>query len=76
MISDLKSTFEVFQRVKFEYLKDELYTAETLAPSLLQDAMRRGSVLCIVNLTRQARNIYKAVKIWLRKAGTTSKSFT
>lgn len=62
MISDLKSTFEAFQRVKFEYLKDELYTAETLAPSLLKDARERGSVLCIVNLTRQARNIYGAVK--------------
>ena len=69
MISDLKSTFEVFQRVKFEYLKDELYTAETLAPSLLQDAMRRGSVLCIVNLTRQARNIYKAVKDLVKESG-------
>ncbi|WP_306539746.1 CRISPR-associated helicase Cas3' [Megasphaera sp.] len=69
MISDLKSTFEAFQRVKFEYLKDGLYTAETLAPSLLKDARERGSVLCIVNLTRQARTIYQALQKLVGESG-------
>ncbi|WP_296826702.1 CRISPR-associated helicase Cas3' [uncultured Megasphaera sp.] len=62
MIDNLNDTFEAFQRVRFEYLKDELYTAETLAPRLLHDARERGSVLCIVNLTRQARTIYQALQ--------------
>ena len=69
MIDNLDDTFEAFQRVRFEYLKDELYTAETLAPRLLYDARERGSVLCIVNLTRQARNIYKAVKNLVGESG-------
>ena len=62
IMDDLKAVYEAFQRVKFEYLKDTLHTAETLAPLLLKDAVESGSVLCIVNLTRQARDIYTAVK--------------
>lgn len=69
MIDDLDDTFEAFQRVHFEYLKDELYTAETLAPSLLKDTRERGSVLCIVNLTRQARKIYQALQKLVGESG-------
>ena len=65
--SDL--VFQAFQRVSFEYLKDMLYTAESLGPLLLQDAVKRGNVLCIVNLTRQARDLYKAVEKLVAKSG-------
>lgn len=55
--------------MSFEYLKDMLYTAESLGPLLLQDAVKRGNVLCIVNLTRQARDLYKAVEKLVAKSG-------
>lgn len=69
IVSELNSVFQAFQRVRLRYLKDTLYTAETLAPSLLKDARERGSVLCIVNLTRQARDIYEAVKKLVDEGG-------
>ena len=63
IVKNLDQIFETFQRTKIE---DACtfggYTSEDIAGLIWQDAVKCGNVLCIVNTTATAKNIYRALK--------------
>ena len=59
---DAPAVFEEFRRVRIEdCCRDGGVSVDELAADILQSAEERGDVLAIVNLTRQARELYQAV---------------
>jgi len=63
IVPDSDSFFEIFRRTQIENITiPGGYTPEEVAALIWQDAVRRGNVLCIVNTTASAKNIFKALK--------------
>ena len=62
LTSDLAEVFEGFQRVQIENIcEDGGVSINEIAGEIVHSAEEIGDVLCIVNLTEQARNLYEKV---------------
>lgn len=62
LTSDVAEVFEGFRRVRIEDIcKDGGISVDEIAAAIVRSAEEIGDVLCIVNLTAQARDLYKAV---------------
>ena len=62
LTSDVAEVFEGFRRVRIEDIcKDGGISLDEIAAAIVRSAEEIGDVLCIVNLTAQARDLYKAV---------------
>ena len=62
LTSDVAEVFEGFRRVRIEYIcKDGGISLDEIAAAIVRSAEEIGDVLCIVNLTAQARDLYEAV---------------
>lgn len=62
LTSDTTELFEGFQRVQIENIcKDGGASVDEIADEIVNSAEVHGNVLCIVNLTKQARELYAAV---------------
>ena len=62
LTSDLAEVFEGFQRVQIENVcEDGGVSINEIAGEIVHSAEEIGDVLCIVNLTEQARNLYEKV---------------
>ena len=62
MTSDIEKTFEGFERVDVENCyRDGGWSAEEIASEICKSVEEIGDVLCIVNLTKKAKEIYQAV---------------
>lgn len=62
LTSDTTELFEGFQRVQIENIcKDGGASVDEIANEIVNSAEVHGNVLCIVNLTKQARELYAAV---------------
>ena len=60
--SDVAEVFEGFRRVRIEDIcKDGGISVDEIAAAIVRSVEEIGDVLCIVNLTAQARDLYKAV---------------
>ena len=63
LTSDVAAMFEGFRRVRIETCcRAGGVSVDAIAGEILQSAEERGDVLAIVNLTRQARELYQAVQ--------------
>ena len=63
LTSDVAAVFEGFRRVRIENCcRVGGVSVDEIAKEILQSAEERGDVLAIVNLTRQARELYQAVQ--------------
>ena len=62
LTSDVAEVFEGFRRVRIEDIcKDGGISVDEIAAAIVRSVEEIGDVLCIVNLTAQARDLYKAV---------------
>ena len=62
LTSDVAEVFEGFRRVRIEDIrKDGGISLDEIAAAIVRSAEEIGDVLCIVNLTAQARDLYEAV---------------
>ena len=62
LTTDISEVFEAFRRVRIENCcRDGGSSVEDIAAAICRSAEEEGDVLCIVNLTKQARELYQAV---------------
>ena len=62
LTTDISEVFEAFRRVRIENCcRDGGSSVEDIAAAICRSAEGEGDVLCIVNLTKQARELYRAV---------------
>ena len=62
LTSDVAEVFEGFRRVRIEDIcKDGGISVDEIAAAIVRSVEEIGDVLCIVNLTAQARDLYKAI---------------
>ena len=62
LTSDVAEVFEGFRRVRIEDIcKDGGISVDEIAAAIVRSVEEIGDVLCIVNLTAQARDLYEAV---------------
>ena len=68
MVNDLPHIFLALQRVHFHY-EPQPISVDMVSAKLLQSALHDHSVLCIVNLTAEAHDIYAQVRKLAQEAG-------
>lgn len=62
LTTDISEVFEAFRRVRIENCCcDGGSSVEDVAAAICRSAEEEGDVLCIVNLTKQARELYQAI---------------
>ena len=62
LTTDISEVFEAFRRVRIENCcRDGGSSVEDIAAAICRSAEEEGDVLCIVNLTKQARELYQAI---------------
>ncbi|WP_295164889.1 CRISPR-associated helicase Cas3' [Selenomonas sp. F0473] len=62
LTTDISEVFEAFRRVRIEnFCRNGGSSVEDIAAATCRSAEEEGDVLCIVNLTKQARELYRAV---------------
>lgn len=62
LTTDISEVFEAFRRVRIENCcRDGGCSVEDIAAAICRSAEDEGDVLCIVNLTKQARELYQSV---------------
>lgn len=71
LTTDISEVFEAFRRVRIENCCcDGGSSVEDIAAAICRSAEEEGDVLCIVNLTKQARELYRAVSELARSSDT------